>query len=57
MGILWTAIVESEETASDASHLCLGCGRCDATCPVEIPLSRMLLWLKSRRRGGRGSLV
>ncbi|MEB3773359.1 MAG: lactate utilization protein [Desulfurococcales archaeon] len=50
MGINWTAITHSMEEASRLAYLCLGCGRCDEVCPVEIPISRILHWLKTRRQ-------
>lgn len=48
MGLNWTAITWSMEEASRLAFLCLGCGRCDEACPVEIPLSRIIRWLKSQ---------
>ena len=48
MGVNWTAITYSMEEASRLAYLCLGCGRCDVVCPVEIPLSSILRWLKTR---------
>jgi len=49
MGIVWTAITESEKLASELAMLCLGCGRCDEACPVEIPLSSIIWSLKRVR--------
>ena len=46
MGINWTAITHSMEEAGALSLLCLQCGRCDEVCPVEIPLSRIIHWLR-----------
>jgi len=46
MGINWTAITVDEEYAAGIAMLCLECGRCDVSCPVEIPLSRILHSLK-----------
>jgi L-lactate dehydrogenase complex protein LldG len=51
MGMGWTAITEGVERAAELSYLCLGCGRCDEVCPVEIPLSRIIWELK--REGAR----
>jgi len=48
MGLVWTAITESEELAAALSYLCLQCGRCDEACPVDIPLSNLIRGLKSR---------
>ena len=48
MGMGWTAITYSLRDAAELSLLCLGCGRCDVVCPVEIPLSRIIRWLKTR---------
>ncbi len=54
MGLNWTAITWSMEEASRLAFLCLGCGRCDEACPVEIPLSRLIRWLKTQaHRPGR----
>ena len=46
MGLNWTAITHDLKEASKLAFLCLGCGRCDEACPVEIPLSRLIHWLK-----------
>ncbi len=46
MGINWTAITLDEEYAGGLATLCLTCARCDEACPVEIPLSRLLRYLK-----------
>ncbi len=46
MGVIWTAITMGVDAAAGLSMLCLGCRRCDYVCPVEIPLSRILLGLK-----------
>ena len=48
MGMGWTAITYSLRHAAELSLLCLGCGRCDVVCPVEIPLSSIIRWLKTR---------
>ncbi len=48
MGVLWTAITEGLEKGAALAELCLGCGRCDVACPVEIPLSRIIHDLKER---------
>ena len=48
MGMGWTAITHSLREAAELSLLCLGCGRCDVVCPVEIPLSRIIRWLKTK---------
>ena len=52
MGMGWTAITHSLREAAELSLLCLGCARCDAVCPVEIPLSRLIRWLKTRAHSG-----
>lgn len=48
MGINWTAITNSIESATILSLLCLGCRRCDATCPVRIPLTDIIWYLKKK---------
>ncbi|MGC9071918.1 MAG: LUD domain-containing protein [Acidilobus sp.] len=48
MGVGWTAITEGVERGAALAMLCLGCGRCDLACPVEIPLSGIIADLKSR---------
>ena len=48
MGINWTAITSSTETAGALAMLCLQCKRCDAVCPVEIPISSIIRWLKKQ---------
>ena len=52
MGMGWTAITHSLREAAELSLLCLGCARCDEVCPVEIPLSSIIRWLKSRAHQG-----
>jgi L-lactate utilization protein LutB len=47
MGLVWTAITVDPIEAGKLAYLCLGCGRCDTSCPVEIPLSTILRHLKS----------
>lgn len=47
MGVNWTAITLGEDAASEIAHLCLGCSRCDAVCPVEIPISKVIRYLKT----------
>ncbi len=46
MGVGWTAVTLGEESGAELAHLCLGCARCDEVCPVRIPLSRIIRWLK-----------
>ncbi|MDP8002858.1 MAG: LUD domain-containing protein [Caldisphaera sp.] len=46
MGVVWTAITEGIEKGAELSQLCLGCMRCDVACPVEIPISNILHYLK-----------
>ncbi len=46
MGINWTAITEGLEKGGELSMLCLQCMRCDEVCPVEIPLSSIIHWLR-----------
>ncbi len=48
MGVIWTAITEGIEIGSEVSQLCLGCKRCDLACPVEIPLSNIIHYLKTQ---------
>ncbi|WP_179948721.1 4Fe-4S dicluster domain-containing protein [Acidilobus sp. 7A] len=48
MGVNWTAITEGVERGAALAMLCLGCGRCDVACPVEIPISGILGDLKRR---------
>lgn len=48
MGLGWTAITESLEKAAEASMLCLLCRRCDEVCPMEIPISQIARWLKTK---------
>lgn len=48
MGVNWTAITLGEETGAELAHLCLGCARCDEVCPVGIPISRVIRYLKKR---------
>jgi len=43
----WEALLSSGITHLP-SLLCLGCGRCDVACPVEIPISGILGDLKRR---------
>ncbi|MCE4604792.1 MAG: 4Fe-4S dicluster domain-containing protein [Aeropyrum sp.] len=52
MGMGWTAITLGERLAGELSYLCLGCGRCDEVCPVEIPLSDIIRKLKSGYASG-----
>lgn len=47
MGVNWTAITLGEDQAAEIAHLCLGCARCDAVCPVEIPISKIIRYLKT----------
>ncbi len=47
MGINWTAITLGEEVASELAHLCLGCGRCRESCPMEIPIDEVIRYLKT----------
>ncbi len=46
MGVLWSAITLGKDYGAELSMLCLGCGRCDEVCPMEIPLSTLLRSLK-----------
>jgi len=48
MGVAWTAVTEGVERGAALAMLCLGCGRCDLACPVEIPLSKVIWGLKGR---------
>ncbi len=48
MGVNWTAITLGEESGAELAMLCLGCARCDEVCPVRIPLSRIIHYLKTR---------
>jgi len=48
MGVAWTAVTEGVERGAALAMLCLGCGRCDLACPVEIPLSKVIWGLKER---------
>ncbi len=47
MGVGWTAITSGVEEGAALAMLCLGCGRCDLACPVEIPLSSIIADLKA----------
>jgi L-lactate dehydrogenase complex protein LldG len=47
MGVNWTAITLGEDQAAEIAHLCLGCARCDAVCPMEIPISKIIRYLKT----------
>ncbi len=47
MGIVWSYIVGEKEVSKVTSLLCLNCKRCDNACPMKIPLSDILLYLKS----------
>ncbi|MMZ68745.1 hypothetical protein D1872_314680 [compost metagenome] len=46
MGVNWTAVTEGLEKGGELSMLCLQCMRCDVVCPVEIPLSSIIHWLR-----------
>ncbi|MCE4619630.1 MAG: lactate utilization protein [Desulfurococcales archaeon] len=46
MGINWTGITLGVEEAGPLTLLCLQCRRCDVVCPVEIPISRIIHWLR-----------
>ena len=48
MGVIWTAITSGLEEGSSLAMFCMGCGRCDLACPVEIPLSRIISGLKEQ---------
>ena len=48
MGINWTAITEDVDSASTLSLLCLGCRRCNAVCPVSIPLANIIWYFKKK---------
>jgi len=47
MGIVWSYIVGEKEVSKLSSLLCLNCKRCDYACPMKIPLSDILIHLKS----------
>jgi L-lactate dehydrogenase complex protein LldG len=47
MGVGWTAITVGIREASQLAMLCLGCKRCDEVCPVSVPLSKIIHWLKT----------
>ncbi|NOZ89584.1 MAG: lactate utilization protein [Crenarchaeota archaeon] len=48
MGLAWTAITESEELAGELAYACTQCRACDAACPMEIPLTRIIHGLRAR---------
>jgi len=47
VGILLQRYQKTEEELSKVAYMCTGCALCDAVCPVGIPLSRLLLTIRS----------
>lgn len=54
MGVAWTAITLGEEQAAELAHLCIGCARCEEACPVHIPITEIIRYLKTVYAGKHG---
>ena len=53
IGIMLTAFHHGREYAEGPQSLCLGCNACEVTCPVDIPLPKMILELRQQYAGDK----